>query len=154
MFSFSSSSGLSHKICPRPSGSSPMPFAVLSCHLPSQRKPETVLVRTCIFSVFPSDFCLLLHPILSLLKNNPSSCPSTALYGSKHHLLSWGSQDTMAREVKVSPRRSLLPSSVWALGTRCVCGAGQDCRAPGLGSWPPSDEQFPVEGYSLPVFRI
>lgn len=134
------------------------PNAVCSILLPSSPSYEArggFSLNSCIFSVFSSNPCLLLPPIPSLLEKNPPKLP---IYCSAQAQTPSPFSKQPQRDCKRSKSfPKPLPPAKRQVSVRymlCLPVLGQDCKAPGLGSWPPSDEQFPVEGYSLPVFRI
>lgn len=126
----------------------------LQCSLHSHRKQETILVWINVSSLL-SLLTLVSFSIPSLVFLKITLPAALLLFCMGTNTISFLEAATAWLKEKqkfptCSPCQSLCVHSVHTVSA----GLGQDCKAPVLGSWPPSDEQFPVEGYSLPVFRI
>lgn len=159
MFSFSSPSGLSHKISSRPSV-----LETAQCCLRRSFATFTFLGSK---RQFPFGFVHLLrslqpprafspsHPTSSSKQPFPS-CSSSVVHRHRHRPLSPNSRVLPKREAKLLLNHSLPLNAGRPLGTRCVClcrGRTEKRRALGLGLHRMNNFPLKVTHFLFSVFR-
>lgn len=158
MFSFSSPSGLAHKISSRP-----CVLETARCHLRGSHrvhlrgKQQVVLVRIQASSLFspPTLVCFSI-PSPIFLKMTLPKRPSAVLRGHKHHLLFLSSHNVAARGAKFPPNPSVPRNAGCPLGSRRACpcwGRTAERRALGLGLHRMNNFPLKVTHFLFSVFR-